>query len=203
VTFLGVDGCRAGWVACEWRRPPRVYATFRDILAAHPKATIAIDIPVGLADGDRDCDKLARAALGPRRSSVFPPPARARLRAARRPATMGAQAWAIVPKIREVDRAMTPALQRRVKESHPELVFAALAGAPMRHPKRTKAGARERLRALGWPHPPVVPIGAKLDDVLDAYALSLQARRIALGVATRYPARPAKDARGLRMEIWG
>jgi predicted RNase H-like nuclease len=201
--FLGVDGCRAGWVACEWRRPPRLYATFRDIVRENPRATIAIDIPIGLDAGDRECDKLARAQLGPRRSSVFPPPPRAALRATKRPATMGAQAWAIVPKIREVDGAMTPALQKRVRESHPELVFAALAGAPMKHPKRTPTGARERLRALGWRAMPVVPVGGKLDDVLDAYALSLEARRIALGVATRYPLRPKKDARGLRMEIWG
>lgn len=205
--FVGLDACRAGWVGVEQReRAPRLFPRFADALAAWPRATVAVDTPIGLMDegsGDRACDKLARAALGPRRSSVFVPPLRKHLRARSRPAGVSAQAWGIAPRIREVDDAMTRGLQRRVVEAHPELAFAALAGAPMRHPKRTAAGARERVRALGLRRAPPVPTGARLDDVLDAWALAHEARRIALGVAQRYPERPPRDARGLRMEIWG
>jgi len=198
--FVGVDGCRAGWIA-SCRGQERVFATFREVLSSHRGATLAVDVPIGLADGDRACDKAARARLGPRRASVFPPPSRAQLAATRRPSNMGAQAWNLVPRIREVDALMTPRLQRRVFEAHPELAFAAFAGAPMPHAKRTPAGARERVRALGLAGArPAVPRGAKLDDVLDAKALALQARRIAMGVATRLGGE--KDARGLRMEIW-
>ena len=42
-----------------------------------PRATVCIDIPIGLSsDGFRDCDRAARQLLGKRRSSVFPVPPR-------------------------------------------------------------------------------------------------------------------------------
>jgi len=45
-------------------------------------AYLAIDIPIGLLDGSRACDKAARKLLGwPRRNSVFSPPCRAALSA--------------------------------------------------------------------------------------------------------------------------
>jgi predicted RNase H-like nuclease len=197
--FLGIDACRAGWIASS-RGQEGLFASFREALAAHPAALIAVDVPIGLSRGDRPCDKAARALLGPRRASVFPPPTRAQLRARARPPGVTTQAWALAPRLREADAAMTPRLQRRVVEAHPELAFAAFAGRPMRHPKRTAAGARERLRALGLAAAPRVPPGARLDDVLDARALAVQARRIAAGVATKLGGE--RDARGLRMEIW-
>ncbi len=40
------------------------------------------------------------------------------------------------------------------------------------------------------------------DDVLDAAACALAARDMLSGRATRLPAAPPVDARGLRMEIW-
>lgn len=197
-----MDGAPGGWLAAEWGHTPKFFATIQEALAAYPRAKIAIDIPIGLDEGDRECDKAARALLGPRKSSVFPPPARKDLAAKKRPATLSAQAWNIVPKIREVDNVMTSALQKRVYESHPELVFVALSGAPMKHAKKTPAGVRERLKALDM-NKPDLPKGIRMDDALDAFALAQQARRIAMGVAMRLPARPKKDARGLRMEIWG
>lgn len=60
------------------------------------------------------------------------------------------QAYCLLPKIREVDRLMRaePGLQERVRESHPELCFAALGGRPMRHGKRAPEGYEERLGVL-------------------------------------------------------
>src|SRR5262245_9293744 len=83
---VGVDGCRGGWIAAalepeRGRWTALVLPDFAALLAAFPDAAaIAVDIPIGLpADGPRACDRLARARLGPRRSSVFPAPSRALL----------------------------------------------------------------------------------------------------------------------------
>ena len=205
---VGVDGCRGGWLAVPLSGgAPAVHATFADLLRAQPDATLAVDVPIGLLDtgstGDRACDKAARALLGPRRASVFPPPLRARLGATQRPPEMSVQSFHILPKVREVDALLTPALQARVVEAHPELAFATLAGRPMRHPKRTPEGARERRRALRpfFRRLPDPPRGAARDDLLDACVLAWTAARVAEGASLRVPDGPPLDSRGLRMEI--
>src|SRR5262249_55246675 len=114
------------------------------------------DIPIGLLDaperGGRECDRQARRLLGRRASSVFSPPARAVLEATRyeqvRSHGVSIQAFNILPKIRQVDRLMTPRLQTRIHEAHPELAFRSGTGAPMQHNKKTAAGYKERLKAL-------------------------------------------------------
>ena len=195
------------------------------MLSAFPCAeAIAIDVPIGLpARGGRACDRLARARLGPRRSSVFPPPSRELLTliddcpsygAANRRCRealghgIGAQAFNIHEKIRQVDRLMTPALQARVREAHPELCFAAMRDAPCAWPKRTPDGRAERIAALGAACPWLaggrvgsVPRGAASDDLLDALAAAWTAERIARARAGALPARPELDPRGLRMEM--
>ena len=226
---VGVDGCRAGWIAVRvdlggstWRAG--VHPTCADLLAAYPEAAaIGIDIPIGLPwDGARACDRAARARLGPRRSSVFNPPTR-RLLALLGPAPtyrdanalawrelghgIGAQAFNIFAKIREVDALVTSERQARLREVHPELSFAAMRGAPCAWPKRRPAGAAERLAALrascAWlgaalPRPPA---GAAGDDLLDALAVAWTAERIARGAAEVRPVGLERDPRGLRMEI--
>ena len=109
------------------------------------------------------------------------------------------QAFHLIPKIREVDAAMTPRRQRTVVEVHPELCFARLLGAPCAAPKRTADGRSERRTAidLALDRP---PIGAAWDDVLDACALVETARRLAAGTVERL-GDGARDARGLRCEI--
>src|SRR4030095_8671378 len=97
--------------------------------------------------------------LGRRASSVFTPPIRPLLDATHyehvRPYGVSVQAFHILPKIRQVDRLMTPALQQRVYEAHPELAFLTLTGHPMRHNKKTPAGHEERVVAFtGTPDAP-------------------------------------------------
>jgi predicted RNase H-like nuclease len=189
-------------------------------------ALIAIDIPVGLSDlGPRSCDVEARRRLGrPRASSVFPAPCRAALGAmayaeacalSRRTLgrAMSRQCFAIVPKIRQVDALMSPARQAFVREVHPELVFAVLAGRGrgLAHPKRTVAGERLRMRLLRPALPDFDPVRVRArlgpsrvtrDDLIDAAACLVAAERIARGEALVLPAGPIPlDARGLRMEI--
>ena len=226
---VGVDGCPGGWVAIAYDAEartltPRVHASFAELLAAYSDAAcIGVDIPIGLAEGEpRRCDVEARRVLGPRRSSVFPAPdprvitaptyeqALARARSLTG-AGISKQAQAIYPKVLEVNWALTPALQGRVVEVHPEVSFWALAGGrPMAHAKGTPEGYEERrtllAESLGAPIPsreearslarPAAP-----DDVLDAIVAAWTAQRQAEARAGRLPPDPSVDARGLRMEI--
>jgi predicted RNase H-like nuclease len=226
--IVGVDCCRGGWLAVQvdpalgrWRAA--VHGRFEELLAAHADAAaIGVDIPIGLPwEGPRACDREARRRLGPRRASVFPAPTRRLLALIAATSTyreanaaawrdlghgVGAQAFNIVARIREVDAALSPRLQSRVREVHPELCFAAVRGAPCASAKKTAAGAAERLAALGarWPwlgDARRAPRGAAPDDLLDALAAAWTAERIASGAAEALPADPELDPRGLRMEM--
>jgi predicted RNase H-like nuclease len=207
--------------------------TFADILR-HPRApvVIAIDIPIGLperiAGPGRGCDIAARRLLGPRAASVFAVPARAAFNAADYPGACAAacaasdpprkiskQMFHLFPKIREVDRLMTPALQARVFECHPEVAFFVMNGQQTLPEPKKRGGRMHRpgfdLRCallagqgfseafLGAAMDPRGGAGA--DDLLDACACAWTAARIFRGVAMRFPEAPPLDAKGLRMEI--
>lgn len=224
-TSAGVDGCRGGWLMVTRQREGgaadiHLAASWEELPTL--ASLVCVDMPIGLAEqGARECDVLARRALGRERgASVFPAPNRPMLgfpswRQAnawgrRRGRGLPRQSWGLVDKIRELDRALTPARQRRVREAHPELVFKLLNGDRPPPPKRTPEGQARRRRILEglgftelaawlsrWPRRLV-----KIDDVLDACACCVAAERIRAGVAVRLPERPPRDARGLRMEIW-
>lgn len=226
---VGVDGCRDGWIAVS--AAPDLsgarafhHSDLATLISAHPGAVIAIDMPVGLVDDDkgRGADAEARARLGPRRSSVFTPPCRDALYAPDYPSANAAQrrvtgkglskqAWMIAPKMREADAALTPALQERVIEGHPEVAFALAAGAPMSVHKSKFHGLFARLRvlsALGLRPEALAAdlpaeIDAQPDDLVDACILAHVAARRLRGEARRLPDRPRRDRRGLLMEIWG
>ena len=232
---MGVDGCRGGWVvAASDRGLSRIsFAVVDDLTPLFARAdagdvAIAIDIPIGLSDdGPRACDLAARRLLGrPRGSSVFPAPCRGALAATtyRRACALSRrglgvalslECFNILPKIREVDALITPARQALVREVHPEVVFALLAGrgAGLASPKRTAEGERLRRRLLRRAAPPFDPVAVRRDlglsrvcrdDVVDAVACLVAAARIRRGEARVLPAGAVpRDARGLRMEIVG
>ena len=183
-------------------------------------AAAAIDIPIGLAArARRACDGEARRLLGPRRSSVFPAPVRSVLGAATHDEAcatsrhacgrgISCQVFNILGKIRQVDLLVSPLLQARLFEMHPELSFATLAGAPMRSSKHTAEGRAERAAALrdAFGDTPrlaalvdAVPSGARRDDVLDAMVGAWTARRYVAGAHLHLGGE--RDARGLRMEM--
>jgi predicted RNase H-like nuclease len=228
-TFVGVDGCRGGWLVVRIRAGNGEALTapealllddFAAVLALRPAPLfVAVDMPIGLltiaSKGGRSCDQAARALLGPRRSSVFSPPLRSHLKARDWSEVSGLskQSFHLLPKIREVDHQMTPALQQRVRETHPELAFRSLSGEAMQFGKRTTAGQCERLLVLEAALPGAARCyreslahfrrrDVARDDILDAMVLAAVARRMATGAANRVPRRPFTDARGLRMEIW-
>jgi predicted RNase H-like nuclease len=224
--IAGIDGCRGGWaVATEdlatGRRRLHLAPRWADLPA--DLAIVCVDMPIGLAErGARGCDGLARSLLPrARKSSVFPAPRRPMLAFdgwaaandwGKRMEGKGlpVQAWGLIDKIHELDAALGPADQTRVRESHPDLAFHRLSGGAALPPKRKPAGRAARRALLasegfddleGWlgrfPRALMQP-----DDILDACACLVTARRVASGQAIRLPADPPRDARGLAMEIW-
>lgn len=233
--YAGVDGCRGGWFVvllhCRGQAVTalrqRLCPSFAEVVELPERPVLtAVDIPIGLLEratpGGRPCDRAARRLLGARKSSVFPPPARPALAAgtdyraavAANGAGISLPAWNILARIRETDACLSPALQARIRESHPELAFLSLADRPLRHPKRCPAGREERLALLGQrlgEHLPALSAlrdrygkdQLAMDDVLDACALALVAERIGRGAGRRLPEEEAPpDSRGLRPEIW-
>lgn len=182
---VGVDGCKAGWLAVTRHAAGLRYCLLSkigELACEFPEAErMLIDIPIGLPCTDapvRPCDRLARQILGKRRkSSVFAVPCREALAArtldaarkinkARIGRSLGAQTWGISPKIAEVDRFLLAEHGGRlnIRETHPEVCFWALAGRrPMRHSKTTVEGHVERLHVLQCYEPRVSLL---LSDVL-------------------------------------
>jgi predicted RNase H-like nuclease len=159
-----------------------------------------IDMPLGLLSaGWRDADLLARRALGRRGVTVFAIPPRpvwecetyAEANQACRELTgkgLSVQAWGLRRKIAEADefrRAGTAPGSVHLYEVHPELSFAAMAGAPLPESKHTQAGLAVRRELLGQAGIalPFRITGAGGGDVLDAAAVAWSARRIATGEA--------------------
>ena len=235
----GVDGCRGGWLAVlipvgdPGAARMRLLATFKEVLdLPEAPAVIAVDMPIGLPErtgkGGRDADIQARSVLGGRQSAVFAVPARAAVMAtdyreacaialatSEPPRKVSKQAFHLFPKIREIDRLMTPELQSRVFEVHPELAFWALNGrAPLQTPKKIKsrpnptglADRRALLTAAGFcpdflADARVPASRAGPDDLLDAAANAWSAQRILNRAEICFPERPARDTKGLRIEI--
>ena len=232
--MIGIDGCQGGWalaVRTAGERRVRFYVmrTLDCVFAAAraERATVAIDMPIGLPNGEpRVCDGKARELLRDRHSSVFSVPCRkAVLATTRREArrlnrrTLGRgitrQAFGIFGKMRHVDRLIRPKLQDRVFETHPEVVFAVLnGGRAMAAHKARPHGRSERLAVLakrGVRFDPAAerrwldPARVCEDDLVDAAACLLAAERKARGKARAFApdGPPQTDARHLRMEIWG
>jgi predicted RNase H-like nuclease len=229
----GVDGCKSGWVvvlreAGSRKIEVRVANRISEVLGWTPSPEIlGVDMPIGLLDravrGGRQCDKEARGLLGRARgTSVFSPPARRALgarsfeEANRRNRSKGPEApgltlqgFGILPKIREVDETLTPALQRRLVEVHPELSFYEMNGSrAVLEPKKSAAGRKRRIRLLEreWrcrleDLVAYRPKGVGPDDLIDAMVVSWTAERLLKNREIRIPTEPPRDSRGLRMEI--
>jgi len=98
---VGVDGCKAGWIAVIRRAAAApeaaIFIRFAHLVEAlEPHAVIAVDMPIGLPDrvaiGGRGPERLVREKLGARQSSVFSIPSRAAVFAETEPFTT-VDAW--------------------------------------------------------------------------------------------------------------
>jgi predicted RNase H-like nuclease len=231
VWIAGADGCKKGWFRVSRETETEelrfnVLGHARDLLETFPQPTVlGLDIPIGLPEaGQRECDRLARKCIGPRRSSVFPSPIRPALHAKTREEAslitqkqdgrrVGVQSWAINPKIREVDELLqsNPGAKQQIYEVHPEVCFWSWSGRqPMNEHKRKPGGKKERLKLIEpWLGSNVL-IQARDshlkkdladDDIMDAIAALWTADRIARGKAETLPEEPPEDQTGLRMAI--
>ena len=224
--IAGVDGCRAGWVAFKVELPSITTSVEVVDLPAWLRerppdlACVGIDIPIGLQEGSRACDKAARKLLRqPRGSSVFPAPCRAALGAEtyeeasliNRQKTrrgLSQQAWGIAPKIKQVDEVIISECQRWAFEVHPEVCFWALnQHRPMAHNKKAQEGIAERIALLRRVFPEIethlanrsARVGA--DDLLDAAAAAWTALRWHRNEA-ECVSTPERDAKDLTVTIW-
>jgi predicted RNase H-like nuclease len=218
-TYIGIDGYRRGWVAVYIDEADGHYfehSNSLDDLLAVPHIRAMIDLPVGLPDrGYRQCDVEARAIVGPRvflgaRWGIWEFES---FQAANdhywRTGDSGIsqQLWCIRHKLRDVNTAMTPGRQVKLRETHPELVFWRLAGRPL-DSKKSESGREQRIKLLR--NNGIRDIerwlgmrkgtGIGRDDLIDACACALAARD-SKNRLPRIKEIPA-DRRGIRMEIW-
>lgn len=222
---LGVDACRAGWVGVvlDGDRAPtahvaRTLAALVDA-AGGAFAVVGVDIPIGLPDsGRRAADLLAKAAIGPLRSSVFLTPVRAAVEAPdhatavavnreRAGEGVSVQAYGLRHRVLETERYAATA-PHPVVEVHPEVVFAHLHGAPLTVRKPTWAGAalRHRLLADRGIHLDddlgLAGRDVAVDDLLDAAAVAWTAARYARGEARSLPDPPEPMPDGTTAAVW-
>ncbi len=204
---LGADGCKGGaWVVAmvdgkgklSWHGAEDTSGLLA-LAREYDADAVALDVPIGLPPlgGRRACDDLARLRLGARRSSVFAAAPREVLAcgsyAEARPLapSLSAQAFGLVPRIREVDLLLRSApadVHRTVVECHPEVAFAAMAAGRLPlATKRSAAGALQRIdlleEAFDEALPTDVPASAALGDALDALACAWTAQRWVRGEA--------------------
>jgi predicted RNase H-like nuclease/diadenosine tetraphosphate (Ap4A) HIT family hydrolase len=191
--------------------------------------SVLIDIPIGLLSQGptgRHCDTSARKLLGAKRaSSVFPTPSRQALDASNyqealqinRESTgrgLSQQAWAIVPKIRDIDSLLQSHKELRglLRECHPELCFWSLNNqTAMQFNKKKEEGKSERLAVLEKYFPQCHELYEQAsseflrkqvahDDIIDAMVCAVTAK-LGFGGYLTVPLSPEKDRTGLAMEM--
>jgi predicted RNase H-like nuclease len=228
---VGINGCSDGWFYFRFDGELAIFgacASIAEIIAGLPAdACVLVAVPIGLrarGKAERDCDLAVRELLGPRRTTAVPAPLRPVLKAAdyasaqaqtRRLSGRGLsrQSWQLVPKVREVDDLLRHSEQARslLRESHPELLFAGLAGGPMSHASKTRDGFTERMTILSILHPDAERLVASAflahggfeasrDEIVDAFVLALAARQPLR--LQGLPAEPQTDPHGLPMQTW-
>lgn len=220
---MGVDACRSGWVGAvldpSGHGTPHLFVkpTIAELVAeAGPLAVVAVPVPIGLPDGSRrEADRQARTFLGPAGAAVVPTPVRDAVYAATfgeanqvNRAKVGAgvaqQAYALRPRIVEVDAWLRQDLPFTVVEVSPEVSFAEMAGAPLGSRRRSHAGTEERRTVLadhGVVVPGALPVGVATDDVVDACAAAWTAHRVKTGQARSLPEQPETFSDGIPAAI--
>lgn len=226
--FIGVDGCKGGWIAAisdpDGLRFEK-HSSIEELVRGHSDfSECLIDMVIGLQEKKEDVrpDSFARHIINRRASTIFPAPCRQAVYAdtvAQKydlnqqilgkkftPLTLG-----IMPKMRELDEFLNryPMYKNVLKESHPEVCFSRLFGATVMTRKSTAEGIGQRIDILSR----YVPMDQKylrekakefkcnMDDLLDASCLAVTAALVQAGKWESIPAEPMKDARGLLMQM--
>jgi predicted RNase H-like nuclease len=169
--FAGVDACKGGWIVAKsaaWpcREAPTLALCpdFGAVVAlTRDCRRVAVDIPIGVPTGKtvRYCDSEAKEFLRKHDhnpAAVFFTPPRECLRAesAKDLQKMhvalcgkgaGYPVWGFLAKIKQADAIMTPQLQKRIVEFHPELAWLRVARENLKS-KHEAQGIVERKRTL-------------------------------------------------------
>lgn len=165
--YVGVDGCKAGWLAVEFDGTDLswvLFSEFEALLGNYADGCcLFVDIPIGLpSSGTREADAVARKLLPSHlKSSIFNTPVRAAVYASDKVSaktinkklsgkSLSEQSLGIARNIMDVDQALQSRKEAwsRVFEAHPEVCFQQLGGAPLRYAKKDLLGGLERLRIL-------------------------------------------------------
>ena len=202
VDWIGIDGCRGGWIIA-WLKDGcpaeiRFAESLQPFLKQAPKdAVILIDMILYKPDetSPRPFDRIAKSQLGKWHSRVFPAPPKKALTVqdyqeacqksfALSGKKISKQCYNLFPKIREANH---PSIHvEQLIEYHPEIAFKQLnANTVVEASKKTDLGRtiRQQLIADYLPEDPLEIFEAnnkktrgQTDDLLDALALALVAR---------------------------
>ncbi len=223
----GIDGCKGGWVAviAEAGAPQTaqvVCAASIDTLINGNKIGFAVvDMPIGLVSRppSRDVEPAMRKFLGKKHTSVFNTPCRAALDETEHCKAsevnkrilekgLSVQTFAIFPKMREVDAAVRALGQKVLREGHPEVTFAVMAGSPVLSRKKDYLGGLERCELLNekeFPTRDLLNARSEFkfasDDLLDAAALCWSAMRYLNSQHISFPTNPSWDEFCLEMSV--
>ena len=201
-----------------------VASTFSDVLSqTRDCQLVCVDIPIGLSDRakPRECDIAARKRLGGQRaSSVFPAPIRpclstedyktaCEISLEHSGKKLSRQSFALLEKIRQVDDLMTPALQHRIREIHPEVSFWSLNNhKAIQQNKKTVPGQAQRHKLLQQIFADMddvlsksPTVGFAMDDAFDVLVAAWTASQAIFRKVKLLPNLPELDSKGLRMEI--
>ncbi|QJD80563.1 DUF429 domain-containing protein [Spirosoma rhododendri] len=201
--YLGIDGCRGGWIVAmidEDKTLSYLFVSSLDDLPEMPIRLALIDMPLEFADhAYRPCEVAAQKLLGPKkRSSVFLTPHRSavyatdyaeanRMNRLHLGNGLSIQSWNICPKIKEAARFIATRTDLPLVEAHPELCFYFLNNRqPLLSKKALPAGTADRLTliaAQAADYPAVIANtmrvtkrkDVKPDDIIDATILAIRA----------------------------
>lgn len=222
--IAGADGCKEGWLAVwgqeDGQLAGNVFSTPRALWEALRPDILAVDVPIGLTNGEvRLCDREARRLLGRRHACVFNPPIRPALDSpshaeanARMKQLTGrgvpAQHFGIYALVRDWDELLRdePEAAARCFEVHPELVFRRLNGGEPASSKHLLPGLIQRAALLETVGLVVADFPASLQryttDLPDALVAYWTASRIASGSAHSILDPIPCDDFGLQMTMW-
>lgn len=204
MVYMGIDGCRSGWVVAiiddNEKLSHLLITSLDDINPISPRMAL-IDIPLGFAHKTyRPCEIAAQKLLGPKkRASIFLTPHRSavyatdyreanRLNRLHLDKGLSIQSWNICNKIKDAIHFISNRADFPLFESHPELCFYFLNSNKALHSKKSLAeGAADRLKIIERYAIDYLQVinntlkitkrkDVKLDDIIDATILAIRAK---------------------------
>lgn len=228
--FIGVDGCKGGWIAASINNRElylNKYIDFSELISDNRQfdgmlVDMVMGLPSNIEQYEKRPDGIARRIVKPRTSTIFAVPTRQAVyemtKEKQRDANflaigkgLSEQTIAIIPKMRELDEFLLENKDYKnvIRESHPEVCFARLNGVVLTS-KSERNGIIDRIQVLEK-YLPVLSeeyvrksakkLGCKPDDVLDAVCLAVTANLDAQGRTETIPETPATDDKGLKMQM--